>query len=229
MRPIKIFLICAIFFIPLCAVSENCGVYGQIYSIIEPDFLSFIKNRITQYQENGKLLKMQKDFQKKAQASILNPKPVSGVIDVKKGDQAISFDYKPVITLQNNIVDQNGRVIFYKGMTINPLDQESIAKISPNFIAPKFQETLFFLNAKNQAEVNYTKEKVIALLKENPTAIYKIILINGNLKTASQDLGRIYFDQGGVLCHQFSIKRVPAIVEKDSKNPASLKITEPLI
>src|SRR3990167_1552445 len=228
-KAIKSLLLITALWLPLISFAENLGVYGQIYTIIEPDFLSFIHQKLALYQQNGKLSKMEDNFKKKAQNAILNPTPVAGISDAKTGDHAIQFDYTPSITIQNNIVDQNGKVLFYRGTTINPLDQKSISKISSNFMVPVFNETLFFINANNTAQVNFVKNNVAMLLKNNPDALYKIILVAGNLKTASASLGRIYFDQGGVLCHQFGIKRVPAVVTLDPKHSASLKIVEPVL
>ena len=206
--------------------AENIGVYGQLYTIAEPDLLSFIHAKLLQYQENGKLSEMESDFKKRVQESVLRPQSVSDINDATLGDKTIVKYYTPSITLQHNILNQGGTILFYKGTTINPLDSKSIAKVSPNAVVPEFNETLIFIDADNASQITFAKNKINLILKNSPFPIYKIILTKGNLKTSSNSLGRIYFDQEGVLCHLFGITRVPAIVKKSG---VRLKITEPVI
>src|SRR3990167_1346538 len=127
--------------------AENIGVYGQIYSIAEPDLLSFIHARLLQYQGNGKLSKMETDFKNRVQKSVLRPQPVSDVSDSALGDKTIVKYYTPSITLQHNILNQDGTILFYKGTMINPLDSKSIEEVAPNAVVPKFKETLIFIDA----------------------------------------------------------------------------------
>ncbi|MCX7124236.1 MAG: hypothetical protein NTU49_00490, partial [Gammaproteobacteria bacterium] len=183
---------------------------------------------LLQYKEDGKLSKMESDFKKRVQKSVLRPKPVSGVSDAVAGDKTIVTYYTPTITLQHNIINQDGAILFYKGVSINPLNPQSVASVSPNAVVPQFNETLLFIDAdkKAQVNVNFAKKEINTLLKPDPFLIFKIILTKGNLKTASNTFGRIYFDQDGVLCHLFGIKRVPAVVTRSGDR---LKITEPAI
>lgn len=215
-----------VIFFSLSIFAENIGVYGQIYSIAEPDFLSLIHERLSQYQQDGQLSKMESAFKERVKESVLRPQPVSDVSDVGVGDKAIITYYTPSVTLQHNIVNQDGSILFYKGTTINPLDPKSVSKVAPNAVIPEFNEILFFIDADNASQVAFVKDKINNLLKKSPFPIYKIILTKGNLKTASNTLGRIYFDQKGVLCHLFGITRVPAVV---TKSDIRLKVTEPVV
>lgn len=223
----RIFILClSVLFFTVSICAENIGVYGQIYSIAEPDLLIFIHARLLQYQQDGKLLSMESDFKKRVQESVLRPQPVSDVSDALPSDKTIVKYYTPSVTLQHNIINQNGVILFYKGTVINPLDVAAVQKIAPNAVIPSFHETLLFIDADNASQISFAKKKIKSLLKNNPFAIYKIILTKGNLKTASNTLGRIYFDQAGVLCRLFGITRVPAVVVKSG---IRLKITEPAI
>jgi len=215
--------------LPGYLLAENLGVYGQIYSIAEPDLLSSIHAKLLAYQNNGELAEMEKDLKDRAQQSILRPTPVSGINDALAGDKPIVSYYTPTLVLQNDILDQNGKILFSKGTSINPLDKNTTEKIAPNSYMPQFNETLFFINADNSAQISFVKNAIKALSDKNTSfhdGIYKIILINGNLKEASNSLGRIYFDQHGVLSHLFHIHRVPAIV---TRSGIRLKITEPAV
>lgn len=220
------FLMGIFLFLPSYLLAENLGVYGQIYSIAEPDLLSFIHEKLIAYQDNGKLTEMENTLKDRVQKSILRPTPAANVRDASAGDKPIVFYYTPNLVLQNNIFDQNRRLLFSKGTAINPLDPSITEKIAPKVYVPPFNETLFFINADNPAQILFTKNAITALSAKNPFALYKIILTNGNLKEASHSLGRIYFDQHGALSNLFHIQRVPAIVSRDG---IRLKITEPAV
>lgn len=215
-----------IIFLPWSLLAENLGVYGQIYSIAEPDLLSSIHAKLLAYQNNGKLTEMENNLKDRAQKSILRPTPVADIRDVSNGDKPIISYYTPALVLQHDIMDQNGKMLYPKGTSINPLDPSTTSKISPNTYVPQFNETLFFINADNSAQILFVKKAINTLSEKNPFEIYKVILINGNLKEASNSLGRIYFDQHGVLSNLFSIHRVPAVV---TRSGIRLKITEPAI
>lgn len=224
---LKISIICLIvLFFSMGIFAKNLGVYGQIYSISEPDLLTFIHQKLESYQKDGKLAQMESDFIQNTKEHVLNPEPVSSVFDSKTGDKKIVFFYKPTVTLQHNIVDASGKILFLKGTKINPLNPESVSSVAPNTTVPYFDETLIFIDSNNQNQINFTKKLISNIKSKNTNAIYKVILVNGNLKKASDELGRIYFDQDGVLCHLFHITRVPAVVTRDNNQ---LKIVEEVI
>lgn len=212
--------ILALFFIFLCfpAYSENLGVYGQVYSIAEPDLLHFIHQRLLQFQNDGRLKKMETDFQKRVEEHVIRPTPVSFVSDAKKTSKEKTLYFTPQFTLQKNIYDSTGKLLFSAGTSVNPLNQEEVKKIAPNAVIPEFNETLIFIDADQKSQVEWTQSEIKSI-----SGIYKIILVKGNLKKASNALGRIYFDQAGALCHLFHIDRVPAVV---TRSGVQLKIKE---
>ena len=220
----SLFLMFFLFLLPGVLLAENLGVYGQIYSIAEPDLLSSIHEKLLTYQNNGKLAEMENNLKDRAQKSILRPTPVADIVDISNGDKPIVSYYTPNLVLPHDIMDQNGKMLYPKGTSINPLDPSTTSKVSPNTYVPQFNETLFFINADNSTQISFAKNAIKTLLAQRPYAIYKIILTNGNLNEASNNLGRIYFDQHGVLSHLFGIHRVPAIV---TRSGIRLKITEP--
>ncbi len=213
-------------FMPACLLAENLGVYGQVYEITEPDLLSYIHARLLTYQQDGKLAKMQINLENRAQQAILRPTPVAGIQNSLATDKTIISYYTPSLTIQHNIVDQNGEVLFPAGTTVNPLNPAITSKISHNAFVPQFNETLFFINADLPQQIIFTNSAIQQLKKKNPNAIYKVILIKGDLKEASNQLGRVYFDQHGTLCNLLHIHRVPAIV---TRSGTRLKIMEQAI
>lgn len=225
MKITKIFslLIFITIFMPAYTLAENLGVYGQVYEITEPDLLSYIHARLLTYQQDGKLEKMQSNLENRAQQAILRTTPVSGIKNASVADKTIVSYFTPSLTIQHNIVDQNGKILFPSGTTVNPLDPAITSKISHNAFVPQFNETLFFINADQSQQIIFTNSAIRRLKKKNSNAIYKVILIKGDLKEASNQLGRVYFDQHGTLCNLFHIHRVPAIV---TRSGTRLKIME---
>lgn len=197
-------LIIALLFIFSLSVSqvisaENLGVYGEVFPIVEVDMLQFIHERLIELNQSGQLKQMQNDFDKKVVEHTLRPHPVERI---SKAIKPRTFYYNPMFTLQHNIYDNQGNLLAEAGTTINPLN-----KIHLN-------ETLFFINADDRAEIAWIKQ-ILAINKENKNIqFYKIILVQGNIAQASKDLGRIYFDQNGVLTKKLGILHVPAIVSQ---------------
>ena len=189
--------------------AQNLGVYGTIYQIAEPDLLSFIHERLMTFKQDGRLKEMENGFINKVKEKALHPTPVTDVHSAKHNN---TFYYTPSFTLNRNVYDANGNILFRAGVSINPLDQKTISKIAPDTYVPQFNETLLFINADNTDQVKWAESEIQNLKRNN--SLFKVILVQGNLKTASQALGRIYFDQDGVLCHQFKIRAVPAIVTR---------------
>lgn len=215
------FLLCfSIFSITSC-YAENIGVYGQVYTIAEPDLLMFIHQRLIQFRNDGRLQSMEKGFEKRVAKHIVRPASVSGVSDASLSSKVRTFYYKPTFILQKNIYDASGKLLFTAGMRVNPLNQKEVSAISPGSVIPQFNETLFFINADKKSQIDWVKSQVGGIDQMNH--VYKIILVKGNLKKASNELGRIYFDQDGVLCHQFGINRVPAVL---TRSGTRLKIEE---
>ena len=177
----------------------NLGVRGAIYTIVEPDMLTMIYQRLNQLQKSGALAAQQKQMQKNSLAHMLRPTVVSGVSDLAPGAPATSRMMDPSIVLNRDITDNQGRIIARKGTRINPLAHQA------------FDEIFIFIDADNTAQMAWVKGEIIKLNKQNKQ--YKIVLVRGNIKQSATALNhRIYFDQQGVLCHRFGIKHTPTLL-----------------
>ncbi len=204
---VSVILMTCLFFIvagvsPLFA--KDLGVWGQVYPIAEPDILDFIHARLGALQKDGQLQKMQEQFTHNVIAHTLRPTPVSGMGEVTTSR---IFYYDPTFTAPINVYNQQGIMVVKAGTRVNPFDYTTL------------REVLLFINADDPAQVKW------ALATKQKFDLTKIILVEGNIKTASTDdhLGRIYFDQDGVLCKKLGITAVPALVMQSGKQ---LKIEE---
>lgn len=184
--------------------AKDLGVWGQVYPIAEPDILDFIHARLDTLQKDGQLQKMQEQFTHNVIAHTLRPAPVAGV---GEATAAKTFYYDPTFTAPINVYNPQGVLVVKAGTRVNPFDYTQL------------EEVLLFINADDPAQVKW------ALTTKAQFDLTKIILVEGNIKTASTDdhLGRIYFDQDGVLCKKLNITAVPALVMQSGRR---LKIEE---
>ena len=191
-----IFLVLLVMGLP--AYAKNIGVYGQVYPIAEPDLLAFIHQRLETLQENGQLAKMEEHFKANVTEHTLRPTPVAGISTASKDR---TFYYDPTFIAPESIYNQEGVAIVKAGTKINPFDHMTL------------KEVLLFINADDPAQIKWVKQQ------KEQFAFTKIILVQGNIKTASTDdnLGRIYFDQDGILCKKLNITQVPAVVMQSGK------------
>ena len=185
--------------------AKDFGVVGHTYEIIEQDVVEYIKQKLSSIDLNT----LNREMQEKVKASIENPQAVQGVTDARETHE---YDYDPTFTLGEPIIDHEGRVIYTKGTTVNPLEKVTLSN------------ALIFINGDNKAQVDYAikeykslegKAKII-LTKGSPLKLQK------DKKIKSKNIW-IYFDQSGIITSKLGIKHVPAIVTQEGLR---LKIKE---
>src|SRR5579862_1512029 len=98
--------------------ATNLGVVGQIYPIMEEDFLIFIQNKIALMQKNGEWNKLQNQFAENVKKHADRPLPLHSITHAT---QRKVWDFDPSITLPHDLRDAEGRVIAYSDTTVNPL------------------------------------------------------------------------------------------------------------
>jgi conjugal transfer pilus assembly protein TraW len=187
-------------------MANDLGVYGHVYSIVEPDLLTFIHERLSYFKKTGRLKSMQKAFIHRAHDFAMHPPAVIGVCDAKHNK---TFYFTPHFVLKQAIYGAQGKLLYPAGISINPLDEKTLKKINPYSVVPQFNEVLFFIDGHNSKQVQWANQQ-----RKHITGVYKIILVKGNVANTSKTLGRIYFDMNGVLCHHFGITAVPAVLKR---------------
>ncbi len=180
------------------AFGANLGVYGQVFPIAEPDFLDFIHQRLEELQQSGQIAQMENNFKANVIAHTLRPTPISGITTINS-NQILYYD--PTFTLPQDITDNQGNLIAPKGTKINPL-----AKIT-------FNEALIFIDADDPLQVKMAKSASDYYLYQGK--LVKIILVEGDMRAAGNALGRVYFDQDGVITRKLGIAHVPAVVTQE--------------
>lgn len=183
-------------------LAKDFGQRGQVYPIIETNFLDYIYQRLKTYQNTGKLAELKIMMQEKVEQTVIRPRGINLMSAVKVRIR----NYDPSLTLDKDIRNHEGRLIASKGTVVNPLSYVALSK------------QLIFINADRPSELEFAKTK----LKDNFNN--KIILVNGNVKEANQVIGApVYFDQAARLINRFGLEYTPTVVEQ---NGDKLKITE---
>lgn len=173
--------------------AEDLGKISQTYKIAENDLAEVFKMRVAKAVQNGTWAKEMDKQAKKIQAYVDNPTGMR--LPTVRNYSARYFD--PSITLDQDIVDQNNRVIVSKGTRVNPLDRIS------------YNKALCFFDANDAKQIEWIKSMCLDLV----TA--KAIAINGPVMKVMEDLdARLFFDQQGILTKKFGIKAVPSMVRQ---------------
>ena len=173
--------------------AKDLGTHGRVWAIEEQNIVSYIKSQITE----EKAQKIQKDFISKSKKHINRTKPVGGI--TKTLERKVHY-YNPEITLMKDIVDQAGKVLYQKGMKVNPLDYQP------------FTRQLLFIDGDDIKQVAFAISKY-KKVGDN----LKIVLTNGSPMELMKKfkMVRFYFDQESHLTKTFGIKTVPTLVKKD--------------
>lgn len=182
--------------------AKDLGTWGDTWPVAEQSFLALIQTRLATMMNDGTLSALQHQFAQRVEAHALRPVPVAGL----KADtrEHVSW-YDPTFTAEQNIADAQYHIFVHQGDRFNPLDTLSL------------NLTLYFIDSDDKRQIAWMKAQT------PPTANYKIILVNGNVREASDSLAsRVYFDQQGVISRRLKLTYIPARVVQDGRR---LKIT----
>ena len=186
------------------AYARDLGKHGQSFTIAEKPFIQMLKSKLEQID----VQKEQEKMQEQARASAQNPKPVRGVFAAKE-DRTWLHD--PSFTLTKDAILPDGKVIHKAGTRVNPLDHMNLNR------------RLFFIDARENIQIDWLKEQLADLAKEEELE-NRIILFAGSPLKLKEELEQdVYFDQSGELSKRFGIKASPALLVQEGNQ---LKITE---
>lgn len=173
---------------------KDLGTFGEVFPIIEENFLTFIGHKLEDLKNKGKLQQYQKNIQDKIKEKLHHPMPVIGI---KKALISKTHFYDPSIVVPYDLKDHTGRVFHKKGTRFNPLQTRFLTK------------NLIFLDGEDDEQVLWAlKERL-----QNPH--HKLILVKGSPFILSQNHGvHFYFDQEGKITQKLGIKEVPAVVSQ---------------
>ena len=184
--------------IPNCSLASDLGVVGPTYEIAERDLIEVMKDKFRRMEKSGELAKAQENYKKQVVEAVEKPKPVPGISST---ETARTFYVDPTWTLDRNVVDEKGNLLFPAGTKVNPLDYAPLSQL------------LLFFDQRERSQVAFAKRFI-----EQSSARVKPILVGGEpLKLMRQWKREVFYDQGGVLSRKFLLKQSPAIVSQDGK------------
>jgi len=182
----------------LPARAEDLGVIGPTYDIIERDLIEVIQDKFRRMEKTGELSKLQEGYKNQVIGAIEHPRAVRGI---RATETARTFYIDPTWTLDRNVVDEKGRVLFQAGTKVNPFDYDKMSK------------ALLFFDARSKEQVAFAKR-----FMAESRMLVKPILVGGEpLKLMREWKREVFYDQGGALTRRFSITQSPAVVSQEGK------------
>lgn len=183
----------ALFGLSNSVVARDLGKLGPTYPIAERHFIEYVQEQMAAKQASGEVDQVHKGMADRAVEYVKRPPGT----DLPRAQEYKVFSYTPMYTLDRDIKDAEGKVLFQKGTTVNPLRVKPLTK------------SLCFINGDDEAQVKWMVEHCSKNLKN------KLILVKGNYQDLTNQLQmRLYFDQRGVLIERFKIGAVPAVVSQ---------------
>jgi hypothetical protein len=171
--------------------------FGRTYEIVEPDAYEEILNVVKRVD----VKKFKQTFQKR-----IKELAVVNEFNIPYAKETRTRYFEPRYELPFDIVDANGRVIYPKGFTFNPLQYMNLYGV------------FIFFDARSALHLHWLK-------KEGYAGRLDVMLIAtaGNLRDAEKFLkARVYRGTKNLL-ERFDVKRIPCIVRQNGKY---LEITE---
>lgn len=181
---------------PLHAAAADLGTLGPTYPVQEESLLDMIHKRLAEKERSGEIARLLERAKSRAVDAITNPKPIHGI---KAAEVARTFYYDPTFTLERNVLDASGKVLFAAGIKKNPLEVVAMSK------------HLLFFDARDKRQVKRARELI-----DTYHGRVKPILVGGSYLDLMKSWRiPVYYDQHGLLTRRFQITQVPAIVSQE--------------
>jgi conjugal transfer pilus assembly protein TraW len=182
--------------VPNFSFGVDLGTIGPVYPIQESHLLEFIRNRLQEKERSGELKKLEEQARARGIDAVTRPTPVAGI---KPTESARTFYYDPTFTLDRNVLDDKGNLLFAAGTRKNPLEIVALSK------------HLLFFDGRDKRQVMRARELISFY-----SGRVKPILVGGSyLDVMKSWRTPVYYDQQGVLTRRFGIQQVPAIVSQE--------------
>ncbi|MDD5295881.1 MAG: type-F conjugative transfer system protein TraW [Rhodocyclaceae bacterium] len=178
--------------------AEDLGTIGPTYDIAERDLIEVITDQFRRMEKTGELAGMQEDYKRKVIGGIERPRPVPGI---RPTETAHTFFIDPTWTLDRNVVDGKGNVLYPAGTRINPLDYERLI------------QALLFFDGRDKKQIAFARR----FIAESKMRVKPILVGGEPMKLMRQWKREVFFDQGGALSRRFSITQAPAVVSQQRR------------
>lgn len=184
--------------------AEDLGTIGPTYSIAEPNLLDDLQRRLRAKQASGELDTLIAQARDRGEAGVREPPAVTGLVTTRT---ARTFYFDPTFTLDRNVLDAQGHLLFAAGTRKNPLDVVSLSS------------HLLFFDGRDPRQ----RDQARWLIAHYGGRVKPVLVAGSYLELMKAWRLPVYFDQLGRLTHRFGITQVPALVSQDG---ARLRIDE---
>ncbi|HNO76193.1 type-F conjugative transfer system protein TraW [Nitrosomonas mobilis] len=198
MRHIHMLACCLLVLLVGQLMAEDLDVIGPTYPIQERDLIEAMQTRFKNMEKSGELADLEENYKKQVISGIERPQPVAG-ISTSGTNKTFYVDLS--FTLDRDVVDEHGRVMFKAGFKVNPLDYIGFGKI------------LVFFNSDNKRE----KAFVERYIKSAEMPVKPILIAGAPLELMREWQREVFFDQGGALSKRFKITHSPSTVRQEGK------------
>lgn len=185
-------------FLAEISVAQDLGVIGPTYDISEKDLVQVIKDGLKRMEANGQLAQVEDEYKKRVIYGLKHPKAVPGI---KEAEKSRTFYIDPTYTVDRNIEDGKGRLLYPAGTRVNPFDYEKMSK------------ALLFFDGDKPEQVEFAKR----YMAESKILVKPILVAGDPFKLMKDWQKPVYFDQMGYLSKRFLIRQSPAIVTQEGK------------
>ncbi|OPY77501.1 MAG: hypothetical protein A4E65_02728 [Syntrophorhabdus sp. PtaU1.Bin153] len=174
------------------SMAKGLGVFGAVYDVAEKDALKEIEEKAKEVDVNriinrGELARKVKNY---------TPGDLKDVnLPPARKDRTFLVDM--TYTLDRDIADEKGKVIYPKGYTFNPLDYVT------------YPGVIVILDGKSPEQVAWFKES--AYSKDLKT---KLLVTGGSYTELSKTLRRPVFYASRAIVGVFQIQAVPSVVRQ---------------
>ena len=182
--------------------AKHLGTVGSVYPIVEPDALAEIREAAARVDwekviDRQKKLEMLKHFR----PGDLHPLPVA------RADKSFLVDM--TYTLDTNIPDGKGGVLYPKGFSFNPLDYVNLTSV------------LIVINAEDRHQVDWFKTSPYA--EDYRT---RLILSGGDYYDLTEELDRPVFYLVDTVARRLQLAVVPSVIRQQDN---MLQVREVLV
>lgn len=173
--------------------SAHLDRVGQVYPVVEPDFVEEAKQRAAQVDWEKAIDK------KKMEKKIKNFRP-QNMTQLPTATRPRTRFVDMTYTLDRDILNGKGEILYPKGFQYNPLDY-----LPPGINIP----TLIVINGDDPLQLEWLESSAL----KNDSNV-KILLSGGNFYEVSERLGfHVYYLMNPVT-QRLSLERVPCVVRK---------------
>ena len=174
---------------PVFAV--NLGTVGTTYEIVEKDALIAL-------QEKAKQVNWNKVFSREKTEKLIKEYRPKGLVSLPRAEKDSAFHVDMTYTLDFDIPDGKGGILYPKGYTFNPLEYVQMPTI------------LVVIDGDDPEQVAWFKQS-----RYNKDLKTMLLLVEGSYAEVAKKLDRPVFYADKRIINKFNLKAVPAIVYQD--------------